>query len=176
MMKKLFAVLLITMLALTCTAFAATYIDRDKDLTFEYDESLFKITMDDETDDELLVILAGKDSSWGETGISIHLGELRDGEKFPTVDDFSEMVAATGDVVTQGEWDGFKDVIMYTSTFEDGSTESVFIAPIYDDDDDEVDDILTVKISVANIEDEGIAMGRDDMISAVMDTLKVLDD
>ena len=176
-MKKLFVVLLITMLALTCTAFATTYIDRDKDLTFEYDEDIFEIAMDDEADDELLVILAGKDPGWGETGISIHLGELRDGEEFPSVADFSEMVADTGNMVTQGEWNGFRDVIMFTSTFEDGSLESVFIAPIYDDDNDnEVEEILTVKINVANIEDEDIAMGRDDMISAVLDTLKVLDD
>ncbi len=177
MMKKLFAALLAALLALSCTAFAATYVDRDKDLTFEYDESLFGIAMDDEADDELLVILEGKDAGWGETGISIHLAELDDGERFPVVDDFSDMVAETGDIVTQGEWNGFKDVIMFTATFEDGGSESVFIAPVQDDDDDaEVEGILTVKVSVTGIGDESLAMGRDDAISAVLDTLKVLDD
>ncbi len=175
-MKKLLAVLLIALLALPGGAFAATYTDRDRDMTFEYDEDLFEITMNDEADDELLVILAGKDPGWGETGISLHLAEMRDGEAFPTVDDFSEMVADTGDEVNQGEWNGFRDVIMFTSVFEDGGKEAVFIAPIYDDDDDEIEESLTVKINVADIGDEGVAMERDDAISAVLDSLKVLDD
>ena len=68
-MKKIIAVLMaaILALALCTTAFAAAYTDRDRDLTFEYDDKLFEITMDDQTDDELLVILTGKDESWGDT-------------------------------------------------------------------------------------------------------------
>ena len=174
-MKKTIAILMaaILALALCTTAFAATYTDRDRDLTFEYDDKLFEITMDDQSDDELLVILSGKEKTWGETSVSIHLADLDDGEKFPTMADFDDMVAATGDKVTQGEWNGFKDVFMYTSTFEDGTSESVFIVPIYDHDEPEVEDILTVKIGVTAMED---SMARDDAISAIVDTLKVLDD
>ena len=174
-MKKTIAILMaaILALALCTTAFAATYTDRDRDLTFEYDDKLFEITMDDQSDDELLVILSGKEKTWGETSVSIHLADLDDSEKFPTMADFDDMVAATGDTVTQGEWNGFKDVLMYTSTFEDGNTESVFIVPIYDRDEPEVEDILTVKIGVTAMED---SMARDDAISEIVDTLKVLDD
>ncbi len=173
-MKKFFAMLMIAVLALTCTsALAATYIDRDRDLTFEYDEALFEIAMNDETDDELLVILAGKDAAWGETYVKFHLADLDDGEKFPTMADFDDMKASFGIEVTQGEWNGFADVFMYTMPGE-GNSESVFIAPIYDDDDDrEVEDILTVTVGVTDMEDP---MARDDAISAVLDTLKVLED
>ena len=169
-MKKLFAILMIAVLALTCTtAFAATYIDRDRDLTFEYDEALFEITMDDETDDELLVILSGKQSDWY---IKFYLADLEDGEKFPTLADFNDMAAQANIEVTQGEWNGFTDVIMYTYPGE-GQSESVFIVPVYDDDDREVEDILTITVGVTDMED---SMDRDDAISAVLDSMKVLDD
>lgn len=173
-MKKFIAILMIAVLALTCiTAFAATYIDRDRDLTFEYDEALFEISMDDQTDDELLVILTGKQSDWGDTYIKFYLADLEDGEKFPTLDDFNDMVAEANVEVTQGEWNGFTDVIMYTFPGE-GESESVFIVPIYDDDGDkEVEDVLTVTVGVTDMED---SMARDDAISAVLDSMKVLDD
>lgn len=41
--------------------------------------------------------------------------------------------------------------------------------------DKAVDDLLTVHIGVSKIEDEPVAMARDDAISAVVDTLKVDD-
>ena len=44
-----------------------------------------------------------------------------------------------------------------------------------DDDGDEVEDLLTVEIGIENIEDEETAMERDDLISAVVDTLKADD-
>jgi len=176
MMKKIIAVLIVAVFALSTAALAATYTDRDHDLTFEYDDALFEIGMDDETDDELLVILDGKDPAWGETTyVKLYLADLRDGEKFPTVEDFAEMTEATGDVVTQGEWNGYKDVIMYSYTV-DGFTESVFIVPVYDHDEPEVEDILTVSIGTSAVEDEAAAMARDDAISAVLDSLKLIDD
>ena len=173
-MKKLFALFLIAILAMsTVAAFAATY-NYDNDLIFNYDENNFEISMDDHTDDEDLIILTAKDASWGEeTYIRIHLRDLDDGEQFPTMDEFTAMPGASE--VTQGEWNGYSNVFMYTVENEDGSQDNFFIAPVMDDDGDEVEDILTVEICVSKIEDEDIAMGRDDQISAVVDSLKIDD-
>ena len=170
MMNKFFAILIAAVLALSCTAaFAATY-NHDNDITFTYDDSLFEITMDDHTDDEDLIILDGKEAAWGNTFIRIHLADLDDNESFPILDDFVDM----GDTeVTQGEWNGYQDVFMYTVDNGD-STDSFFIAPVKDDDG-EVDEILTVEIGIDKIEDEEAAMTRDDMISEVVDTLKIDD-
>ena len=172
MMNKFFAILIAAVLALSCTAaFAATYT-HDDDIRFEYDDSRFEISMDDHTDDEDLVILAGKDAAWGDTFIRIHLADLRDGESFPTMDEFTAMPDARD--LTQGEWNGFKDVFMYNVAGEDGWTECVFIAPVTDDDG-EIEDILTVNIGTAQLDDEEADMARADQISAVLDTLRVND-
>ena len=172
MMNKFFAILIAAVLALSCTAaFAATYT-HDDDIRFEYDDARFEIAMDDHTDTEDLIILNSKDEAWGDTFIRIHLAELRDGETFPTMDEFTAMPDAKD--LTQGEWNGFKDVFMYTVEYEDGTTEHYFIAPVTDDDG-EVDDILTVIIGVSRLDDEDAAMERDDLISSVMDSLKIDD-
>ena len=171
-MKKMITMLLAAVLALSCTAaFAATYTHED-DIRFEFDDAKFEITMDDHTDDEDLVILTGKDAAWGDTFIRIHLRDLEDHETFPTMDEFTAMPDAKD--LTQGEWNGFRNVFMYTVEYEDGGSEHYFIAPVTDDDG-EIDHILTVNIGISPIEDEDTAMGRDDLISAVMDTLKVND-
>ena len=170
-MKKTFALLLIAILTLTATAFAATYAHGD-DIRFEYDENTFQVTLDDHTDDEDLVVLTGRDAAWGETSIRIHLKDLEDNERFPTLESFTAMPGA-GEV-TQGEWNGFRDVFMYTVQNEGAASESYFVAPVIDDDG-EIEDILTVVITVSPIEDEAAAMARDDQISAVLDSLK-LDD
>ena len=169
-MKKLLVLLLAAILALTATAFAATY--NHDDIRFEYDESAFEISMADHTDDEDLVILTGKDAAWGETFLRVHLRELDDGEAMPTLDDFTAMPDVTD--VTQGEWNGFRDVFMYTVENDDGSAEHYFIAPVADDDG-EIEDLLTVVIGVTKLDDGDAAMARDDRISAVLDTLKVDD-
>ena len=172
MMNKFFAILIAAVLALSCTAaFAATYTHED-DIRFEYDENAFEITLDDHGDDEDLVILTGKDASWGDTFIRIHLADLDDGETFPTMDEFIAMPGASD--LTQGEWNGFKDVFMYTVDYDDGTAEHYFIAPVTDDDG-EIEDILTVNIGTSKLDDEDAAMGRDDQISAVLDTLRVND-
>ena len=171
MMNKFFAILIAAVLALSCTAaFAATYTYED-DIRFEYDEAAFEISMDDHTDDEDLVILAGKDAAWGETFIRIHLADLHDGETFPTMDEFVAMPDAKD--LIQGEWNGYKDVFMYTVEYE-GGAEHYFIAPVTDDDG-EVEDILTVEIGISPIEAEDAAMERDDLISAVVDSLRIDD-
>ena len=172
MMNKFFAILIAAVLALSCTAaFAATYTHED-DIRFEFDDAKFEITMNDHTDDEDLVILTGKDAAWGDTFIRIHLRDLEDHETFPTMDEFTAMPDAKD--LTQGEWNGFKDVFMYTVENEDGTSNHFFIAPVTDDDG-EVEDILTIEIGVTAIEDEDAAMERDDLISAVVDSLKVAD-
>ena len=169
-MKKIFVLLMIAVLALSTAALAETY--KCDDLRFEYDATAFDITMDDHTDDEDLIILSGKNEAWGDTYVRIHLQDLEDNESFPTLDDFVDM----GDtVVTQGDWNGYNDVFMYAYDTEDGTTVSLFIAPVAGDDDDEIDDILTVEIGVSPIEDDETAMGRDDLISAILDSL-VVDD
>ena len=172
MMNKFFAILIAAVLALSCTAaFAATYTHED-DIRFEFDDAKFEITMDDHTDDEDLVILTGKDAAWGDTFIRIHLRDLEDHETFPTMDEFTAMPDAKD--LTQGEWNGFRNVFMYTVEYEDGGSEHYFIAPVTDDDG-EIDHILTVNIGISPIEDEETAMTRDDLISAVVDTLRVDD-
>ena len=171
-MKKMIAMLLAAVLALSCTAaFAATYTHED-DIRFEFDDAKFEITMNDHTDDEDLVILTGKDAAWGDTFIRIHLRDLEDHEAFPTMDEFTAMPDAKD--LTQGEWNGFRNVFMYTVEYEDGGSEHYFIAPVTDDDG-EIDHILTVNIGISPIEDEETAMTRDDLISAVVDTLRVDD-
>ena len=167
-MKKILAMILIAILSLSSVcALAATY--RNDDLTFEYDDTLFEISMDDHTDDEDLVILTGKEAAWGNTFIRIHLRDLDDGEQFPTKDEFTPLADVE---VTQGDWNGYKNVFMYTIEDEDGTSDSFFIAPVADDDG-EIEDILTVEISVSKIDDEDTGMGRDDAISAVVDSLKI---
>ena len=172
MMNKFFAILIAAVLALSCTAaFAATY-NYDNDIAFEYDDAKFEISMDDHTDDEDLVILTGKDAAWGDTFIRIHLRDLEDHETFPTMDEFTAMPDAKD--LTQGEWLDYKDVFMYTVENEDGTSNHFFIAPVTDDDG-EVEDILTVEIGISPIEAEDAAMERDDLISAVVDSLRIDD-
>lgn len=167
-MKKKLALIVAALLALSAAAFAETY--RSGDITFEYDEKAFEVTVDDRTDDETTVVLHGNNEAWGTTFIGFYLKDLDDGAKFPTMDELSENPDTT---VTQGEWNGYQNVFMYSIERDDGVTESFFIAPVMDDDGKEIDDMLTVQIGVSKIEDESAAMARDDAISAVVDSLKV---
>ena len=170
-MKKMLIMLLVAILTLSATAFAATYTHED-DIRFEYDDNAFEISMDDHTEDEDLVILSGKNEAWGETFVRIHLRDLEDGEKFPTMDEFTAMPDAKD--LTQGDWNGYKNVFTYNVAYEDGGAEYYFIAPVTDEDG-EVEDILTVVIGTSAVEDEEAAMERDDLISGIVDTLKVDD-
>ena len=168
-MKKAFALLLIAILTLSATAFAATYTSDD--IRFKYEDAAFEVSFEDRTDDESTVILSGKDEAWGQTYIRFYVHDLEDGETFPTMEDFPQMPDTT---VTQGDWNGYKDVFMYTIENDDGTSQSFFIAPVLDEDG-EIEDMLTVEIGITRIEDDEIAMGRDDLISEVLDTLMVDD-
>jgi hypothetical protein len=169
-MKKMLALIIAALLALSTAAFAETY--RSDDINFEYDENAFEVTLDDRTDDETTVVLHGKNEAWGNTFISFYLRDLEDGEKLPTMEEMSQIPDTT---VTQGDWNGYKDVFMYTLENDDGTAESYFIAPVKDKDDKEIEDVLTVHIGTSKIEDEAVLQERDDAISAVVDSLKVDD-
>lgn len=169
-MKKTLMLLLAAVLALSATASAATYA-HDDDIYFEYDDTAFEVVEEDFTDDEALVVLDGRNEAWGQTYVRVCLRELRDGEAAPEMADFAEL---PGVEVTQDAWGGYKNVFMYTLDNEDGTSQHFFIAPIADDDG-EVEDVLTVEIGVTAIKDEAIAMQRDDLISAVVDSLRIDD-
>lgn len=168
-MKKLFALLLAGAMALSAGAFAATYTHED-DIRFEYDENYFEISMEDHTDDEDLIILTDKNQD----SIRIHLRELDDGEKFPTLEELKASEATQDSVVEQMDtWANFKNVLNYGYDI-DTYHEDIFIAPVYDDDG-EIDAILTVNIGSEPIADEEKAMERSDLISQVVDSL-IVDD
>lgn len=115
--------------------------------------------------------LYGKNEAWGRTYINFYLKDLEDGEKMPTAD---QLAAENNTTVTEGEWNGYQNVLMYTLEGEDGMTRDFFVIPVMDDDR-EVDDILTVQIGTSKIDDEDVLMERDDAISAIVDSLKVDD-
>lgn len=164
-MKKLIAMLLVGILALSATAFAATY-NHDDDITFEYDDKYFEVSQDDHPDDEDLVLLK-KDNNY----IIIHLHEMKDGETFPKLEEIETENNAK--VETMETWANYKNVLTYAYD-ADGFHEEVFIAPVYDDDG-EIDAILTVNVGNETIEDEEAAIEFSDKVSDVINTLKVDD-
>lgn len=172
-MKKLLAMLLVSVLALSTAAFAATY-NYDNDITFQYDENNLEITFEEHKDDEDRVILGYKNDSWGDGYITIQVDDLPDNKPYPTD---AEIAESLGVEATQLEklptWGNFTNVITVAVT-TDGLTETMFIAPVIDDDG-EAEEMLTVVIATSELEDEAITQDRDDAISAVVDTLKVDD-
>ena len=157
------------------TGFVDYVCPDDCGLQFTYDADVLEITYEDYTDDEDMVVLNFTNADWGESFVQIHLAELEDDETFPTEEDLAVIAEGLDTNVEQLEtWGGFSNVYTYESTVED-ITETVFIAPVYDDDG-EVEDCLTVTIVTCPLEDEGDEMARSDAISAVVDTLAVVDD
>ena len=131
-------------------------------IAFDYDGNAFEITLDDIGDnDEHQLILTGKNGDWGDTWIRFYTPGLTEADPMPTLE---EMKAQRPDVeFTQGGWNGFEDVIQYS----DGN-EHTFLVPLTDGG------ALTVGVGVEEIQDEDVAMGRDDQISAVLDSLKIV--
>ena len=172
-MKKIFVMLLIAILALTTTAFAATY-RHDDDITFNYDENAFEITFEEHKDDEDRIILGYKNADWGDGYITIQLQEIPDGQLYPTWEEIAESMGVDDHALENlPAWGNFTDVIT-TSMTTDNLTETVFIAPVFDDDG-EAEEMLTVIIATNRIDDEETLTDRDDAISAIVDTLKVDD-
>ena len=157
------------------TGFVDDVCPDDCGLQFTYDADVLEITYEDYTDDEDMVVLNFTNADWGESFVQIHLAELEDDETFPTEEDLAVIAEGLDTNVEQLEtWGGFSNVYTYESTVED-ITETVFIAPVYDDDG-EVEDCLTVTIVTCPLEDEEADMARSDAISAVIDSLVVVDD
>ena len=171
MLRTLLASLLISVMILADAAMADTYNSPGKDLRFEYDERLFKITTEDNTDDELLINLDYLDVSWGNGYVSIYLRNLEDGESVPTLPSFAEVEKTLHTTVEQGACYGFKDAFYYT-TEQDGATESAIIVPICDEDN-AASAILTVNVSISQLDDEETGRIRDDAISSVINSLKI---
>lgn len=159
MMKKMIATLLLAAVLLTAVAFAQGYTSERIALT--YDENAFEITMDDKTEDEHLLILTGKNEAWGNAYIRFYTHMQADDEDVPTAESVNEAIPDAQ--ATEGEWNGFSNAVMY----ENGD-ESVFLVPLT------TGELLTVGVHVDAIEDEDAAMERDDQISAVLDSLKVI--
>lgn len=160
MRKRIFAMLLTAAMLLSGLAMAETYAAND--LTFDYDESEFKIAADETSDDGHLVVLSGTEEDWGDTYIRIYFHPLTDGEEMPTPEGIRELLPEVE--VTQGEWNGYSDVISYFDGYE-----SLFIVPL-----DSA--YMTVGVGVSELDDEDDAMDRDDEISDVLDTLEVFED
>lgn len=170
-MKKILVMLLVGILTLSATAFAATY-NYDNDITFEYDENALEITLEEHKDDDDKIMLGFKNESWGAGTITIQLQEIPDGKLYPTRDEIAESLG-TEALENLDTWGNFTDVI--TASFVNGDvTETKFIAPVYDDDG-KAEEMLTVTIGITDLDDEAAAQDRDDAISDIMDTLKIDD-
>ena len=169
-MKKLLPMLLaLAMLFLSASALAedVAYDDPAGALAFVYDDNVFEIEADDDNGSEHLVVLNGTQEDWGDYFISLYVRELAEDELFPTLDDYAELEEGLNTEVTQGEWNGFQDVILYTVQ-DDASYEQVCIVPLA-----VADSLMTVDVKVELLEDEEASMARDDAISAVLDTLSI---
>ena len=167
-MKKVLCVLLaVLLLGMSAMAEHVTYDDIYEALSFEYDDSAFAVVMDDVADGEHLVILSGIQEDWGTCYIRLHVRVLGEDEGYPTVDDFAGIAKGLNTEVTQGEWNGFQNVIMYGAQEVD-LQEQVFVVPLAG-----AGGLLTINIGVEPIEDEAAGMNRDDAISEVLDTLSV---
>ena len=173
-MEKKIVALLVAALLLAGAAFAetASFTDRGKDFTFEYDADQFEITLEDYADDtdddaDLVLVLTGKNAAWGDTEIEFLKLDTED-EPY-TLDQFAELEEALDTTVEQGEWNGFKDVFQYAYEVEDVIGQTFIIS--YDDDES-----LTISVTVTAMNDEDAQQLRDDAISAVLDSLKIIDD
>lgn len=171
MFRRVLSMLLISAMILANAAMADTYNSPGKDLRFEYDERLFKITTEDCTDDEQLINLDFLDASWGKGYVSIYLRKLENGESVPTLTSFAEVEKTLHTTVEQGACYGFKDAFHYT-TEQDGAIESAIIVPICNEDN-AASAILTVNVSISRLEDEETGRIRDDAISSVINSLKI---
>ena len=149
------------------------FVDPHGELSFTYDPAAFEVTTS-EDGDIYDVVLTGTKVEWGEYAIVFSLRELADGEAVPELGSYGDALE-DGAEATQGEWNGFEDVIMYSNT-TDTTHEQVLVVPVKDAEDGEVEDILTISVSAQKLEDEEAAMARDDIISAVLDSLTLLDD
>lgn len=173
-MKKLVCTAIALALAFTAIAALAepaTYTDRSKDFTLTYEADDFEITTEEyqaDDDDNLVLVLGGKNEAWGEVFIRFIRTELdTDADLKAHQDAEAELIAGVG--ATKGEWNGFHDVLMYAIEDEE-CTEQSFVISCSDDE------TMAILVHVENIEDEEAIMERDDQISAVLGSLTFIED
>ena len=159
-MKRTMATLLAAVLMLMGMALAESYSDGFR---FTYSKEYFEISTDEKGEDRHTVVLTGGVEEWGRTYIRFDLASLGGSDAPVTPDSLAGELP--GIEITQGDWKGFSDVLMYRRDV-DGVTESCFIAPVDEG-------LLSVTIGVTGLDDERVAMDRDDRISAVVDSLKM---
>ena len=153
------------------TANDTVYVDPHGDLQFSYDPEAFDIASDEDVEDLHLLVLQGIRAEWDEYAIAFAMRELEDGETAPSLDNPGDFVE-DGATLEQGEWNGFENVIMYTTETDD-TLQQVFVVPV--EDDGEVEDVLAITVTTKKLDDEEAAMAQSDAISAVLDSL-VIDD
>ena len=153
------------------TANDTAYVDPHGDLQFSYDPEAFEIASDEDVEDLHLLVLQGIRAEWDEYAIAFAMRELEDGETAPSLDNPGDFVE-DGATLEQGEWNGFENVIMYTTETDD-TLQQVFVVPV--EDDGEVEDVLAITVTTKKLDDEEAAMAQSDAISAVLDSL-VIDD
>ncbi len=168
-MKRLVCVIIVFALAaVAALAEPAVYTDRSDDFTFTYDTDAFEIVREDyqsDDDDDLVLVLSGKDPAWGSAFIQFTRTALDpDDEEAANASRAAEEELISGLGATRGEWNGFPEVLMY-AVDDDESIEQTFVIPCTDDE------TLAILVHVDRIGDEAAAMARDDQISAVLDTL-----
>ena len=167
-MKKLICLMMaLALLSVGALAETATYTDADDALSFQFDKSAFEIDMDDSTETEHLVILSGTREDWGEYYVRLYTRLMEEGDQYPTREDFADIEEELNAEITEGEWNGFQNVIMYEA-HDDKYLEMMFSAPLVDRDM-----ILVVYVGANQLEDEEAAMARDDLISAVVDSIEI---
>ena len=178
-MKKLIATLMIAALLLTGSALAATY-DTDN-IAFEYDDSVFKVEVEDNEDGEAYCILYSVNDELENTFVNISVAKLEDDETFPTLEAYTKEANEDEEsevlVDVLDEWAGFKGVYHYDSEYADEETHfhaSTFTAPVYKDD--KVIAIADIYVCQDVLEDEDAAMQISDAISEILDTLKITTD
>ena len=178
-MKKLIATLMIAALLLTGSALAATY-DTDN-IAFEYDDSVFKVEVEDNEDGEAYCILYSVNDELENPFVNISVAKLEDDETFPTLEAYTEEANEDEEsevlVDVLDEWAGFKGVYHYDSEYVDEETHfhaSTFTAPVYKDD--KVIAIADIYVCQDVLEDEDAAMQISDAISEILDTLKITTD
>lgn len=153
------------------TANVTAYVDPHGDLQFSYDPDAFEIASDEDVEDLHFLVLQGIRAEWDEYAVAFAMRELEDGETAPSLDNPGDFVE-DGATLEQGEWNGFENVIMYTTETDD-TLQQVFVVPV--EDDGEVEDVLAITVTTKKLDDEEAAMAQSDAISAVLDSL-VIDD
>ena len=146
------------------------YEDPEGVMAFSFDPEYFAIT-DDATEDGIHnVVLTGTRQDCGEYSIVFNQRKADEGEEAPKLGAFGDDLEE-GAEATQGDWNGMRDVIMYNNA-TDSTYVQVFIVPLYGENDAFVG-MVNISVTADKLEDEEAAMGRDDAISAALDSFKL---